>query len=138
MRILVKLVILLIVIWALMVIRRSTRQRRNAPHPTGGFHPNKDQMIVLWVAIGLLSLIGLVPPWVYTHSPRGEGGTSQSQREAGYHPIFNPPAPQNPLDPAGPATFVDGVRMDIPRIAIQCAVVVLVTGGLFWTLRDRS
>ncbi|MBI4469716.1 MAG: hypothetical protein HY650_10385 [Acidobacteria bacterium] len=136
---LTKLIIFGVIILALIALGKSARQRLDpSASRTEGPRANKEQLIVLWLGIGLISLIALFPPWTYTLTVTEDGRTTESQREAGYHPIFEPPRPQNAADPARAPTYADGVRLDYPRIAIQLAVVVLIVGGLFWTFRSRA
>ena len=134
-RMLTKLIVVGVLILAMIAIGQSSRHRQaqmvNRP---ANDRPNREQLIVLWVGIALLSLIGLYPPWMYTLHMKSEGSTLQMQRAAGYHPLFEPP---EPASPDSSNLYIDGVRLDFPRIGVQIIIVALVTGGLFWTLRDR-
>lgn len=136
---LTKLIIFGILILALIALGQSSRHRQaHAAQKQNGPRANREQLIVLWIGIGLLSLIGLYPPWMYTVQSRGDSGMVRMEREAGYHPLFSPPQPQSSDQSDSSAPYIDGVRLDFPRIAVQIVVVFLVTGGLFWTFRDRE
>jgi hypothetical protein len=79
------------------------------------------------VILGVLLFVamGLCPPWVYTFSPSGAATTT---RPAGYHLLFDPPAPDSGSSRAG-------VRIDILRLTIQWAVLAALF-GLAFALRD--
>ena len=79
---------------------------------------NKKQLVVLWVAIGVIILMALVPPWKLT---------GISSKKVGYHLIFLPPEKR-----------FASVVIDSTRLLIQVLAVGLVGGGLLFSLKDRS
>jgi len=69
---------------------------------------NKRQLRVFWIAIGLIVLIGVVPPWTESSSSWAGsfGGWFQgriARSAVGYRPVFLPP---------------DGAQVDIARLFI--------------------
>lgn len=95
---------------------------------------NKRQTIALWIAIGLIALMGLVPPWAHSESSWGSSGGfgggshhSTGAYAAGYGLIFWPPKPES-----------GELHVDLSRLFIQWLIVAVVGGGLVWTLRTRK
>lgn len=80
---------------------------------------NKRQLIVLWVAIGLIVLMGLFPPWV--------------RKEAEYRTYLDAP-----VGYAFIAVAPDRARVDLSRLFLQWVLVVVAGAGVFWTLRTRK
>ena len=80
-----------------------------------------DRRRLIVAALSIFAAIGLFPPWVYTF---GAPGMATSTRSAGYHLILRPPAPAESNNP------YYGIRIDIMRLAIQCAVVAAIAGAL--------
>jgi hypothetical protein len=99
--------------------------------PAEASQKRNSQLKVIYAGLIIVVLMGLFPPWNYTFiSPRG--GYGQSERSAGYHPIFYPPPPEVENWP------VYGVRIDFVRLLIQWIIVGLLTGGLVLFLRERK
>jgi hypothetical protein len=72
---------------------------------------NSKQLSVLWIGVGFIVLMGLIPPWQY-----------QSSNPAGYGLMFSPPP---------------GVHsVDITRLLIQWALVAIVSGALILSLKS--
>jgi hypothetical protein len=89
---------------------------------------NKRQLLVARIAVGLIVLIGLVPPWTQSFQIRG---ISQIREAAGYAPIFAPPKPR----------FRDEdyvVEMNIARLFLQWILVAVAGGTLIWTLKTEK
>jgi len=68
---------------------------------------------VFWIAIVLIVLMGVVPPWT----------------SGGHAPIFA--APERTY-------FRDRVEVDIARLLIQWVLVAGVGGALIWTLKTQN
>ena len=80
---------------------------------------NKKQLLVVRCGIGLIAIMGIFPPWVYTVDAR----SIHSRKPAGYQFIFDPPHPES----TAPAY---GVRVDTSRLLIQWTVVTVLTAGI--------
>ncbi len=74
---------------------------------------------ILISAVIIFCLIGLFPPWIYTVNPPGTG---QITNPAGYSVLFSPPPPEK----SGPRY---GVEIDLPRLLIQWAILIVAIGG---------
>jgi hypothetical protein len=74
---------------------------------------NKRQLIVFWIAVGLIVLMGLVPPWI--------GG--------GCAPIFQPPVQYY-------SRYVS--RLDTERLFVQWFMVAGVGAALIWTFKTDT
>ncbi len=83
---------------------------------------NRKQKITMWVAIGILALMLLVPPWKYVYSREGR----YSERDAPWAPIFTPPH----------APAYTYAQIDTPRLVLEMGAVALVAAGLFVTFRS--
>ena len=89
---------------------------------------NRKQIIIMWVAIGVISLMCLFPPWVqfregYDYRSRGRGSSTGGwylgyvpslRQSLGYRPIFFPPKMQ--YTGALPEWFTRIDTEEIPRI----------------------
>ncbi len=75
----------------------------------------------LRLAVMLLIVIGLFPPWIYTFSPRGAATT---EKPAGYHFLLAPPPP------ARDQPF-SGVALDVPRLLLQYVLGLGIAVGLW-------
>jgi len=90
---------------------------------------NKKQRIVILAGLGIITLMLLVPPWLGTSTglrinPIGRSTMATSIVSEGYALIFLPPYPS--------------ATIDIKRLAVQCLLVALVTGGIAFALHRRS
>ncbi len=112
---------------------------------------NNKQVIVLWVVVGLIAVMGLVPPWfeaINTDIPVLDRYVHKRVC-TGYFPVFMPPkkdlkqfqitAPE-PVYSAVMKKLNDNyyVSVDVPRLGVQWATVLLVGLGLFFLLADRK
>jgi len=77
---------------------------------------NRKQKITMWVAVGVLALMLLVPPWKVTI----EG----AEAAAGYSLVFMRPRSL--------------VVVDIPRLVLPMCAVAIVAAGLLVTFRSRK
>ena len=89
---------------------------------------------VMWLGILVFVLMGLFPPWLYTYnatirSPVYGSFLTGSQKIAGYYFLFAPP------DPAGESGH--GISLDITRLFVQWVIVIALTGGLIYTIKDK-
>ena len=85
---------------------------------------NHKQKIVIWIAISIITIMGLFPPWVKTISNVSE------EKPAGYSLIF---APRDVYKMgSGP-----GIHLDVARLLVQWAMVILVAGGIILVFKDR-
>jgi hypothetical protein len=78
---------------------------------------NKKQKIVFLVGLGIIVLMGLIPPWSDSYSG-----------ESFYDFLFSSPA------------FWRGGRptIDFTRLFLQWAVVVIATAGIIFILKDNN
>lgn len=105
---------------------------------------NKNQKIVLWVALGIIVLMGLFLPWVcgtYTTpldalAQKPTGNTMFNESAAEYNFIFTPP-PQKGYRSVSSMVDVSYVyRLDYGRLLIQWLMVIAVSGGLIFLFRE--
>ncbi len=82
---------------------------------------------VLILACLVFCLTGLFPPWVHTVNLRGASPTTYP---AGYYLIFDPPARRGEGGRYG-------VAIDVPRLLIQWAVLIVAVGGYVY-LKGRA
>ncbi len=92
---------------------------------------NLKQKVCIWIGIASFVLMGLLPPWVY----RFDSDVVRMEASAGYSFLTSPPAPKEGYY-AEQGDFIT-VRIDVTRLLIQWAMVVVLVGGLFVTLRER-
>ena len=85
----------------------------SSPYNTCVTKLSKNELVVLWVGIGLIVLMGLFPPCLGSYY--WEPGFFAW---AGYHPLFR------------------AVRIRYGRLIIQWLLVVIVTGAVIFTMRQ--
>jgi hypothetical protein len=88
---------------------------------------NKRQLLAIRCGVGLIVLMGMIPPWVHTFDAR----SIHSRKPAGYQFIFTPPKPEG----ASPAY---GVRLDVSRLAIQWVVTATAAAAFVLVSRQRE
>ena len=134
---------------------RGVAAVRDAPAAARGREPvlkglNRAQMVVLWVATGVLVLMVLIPPWRmkevemdkpflgYVDDSR-RYGSWQTVKEvygpAGYAPLWAPPRYDNSKR-YGCYKMPTGV--DLYRLAIQFVGLAVVAGVRMYSLRGRK
>ena len=116
---------------------------------------NKKQAIVLWVAVILVAVTGLVPPW-YQYTSNAYGAVDTRECTV-YSPIFMSPQPDfskfdlpNP-DPQSPDYEIQKrikdatlkslrksihIGIDVPRLGVEWGTLLVVGLGLFFLLAD--
>jgi len=106
---------------------------------------NKKQATVLWVVLVLVALMGLVPPWQQRVKTTLMG--FDNVESSSYSPIFMQPKPNYAWYPEQYRTRPEWsmvlrkstrVVVDLPRLGVQWATVVLVGIALFVLLGDRK
>jgi hypothetical protein len=100
---------------------------------------NNMQKAVMLLALALVLLSGLFPPWQYHVK------NLNSSRSAGYHLIFSPPKPSREsgrLFGVSPekttSTAVFDVRLDTDRFGVQLAVIGFASVCLFLLCQGRN
>jgi hypothetical protein len=98
---------------------------------------NKNQKIVLWVALGIIVLMGLFPPWINTMNISNKNLSSNLIKEfaAGYHLIFISPTKNGWTDSDG-LWYMYSFSLDYGRLFLQWLMVILVSGTLLYLLRE--
>ena len=98
---------------------------------------NIKQKVVVWIGLAILAQISIYPPWTQTFYDLETPSVALAPTSA-YYWIFSPPGP--------PAWVWDrayeslkyvhswGSRIDIVRLLVEWGVVILVFGGVAWTL----
>jgi len=99
---------------------------------------NLKQKVVIWIGLALVAQIGIYPPWIQEYSYNGEiylGPTATI-----HYWIFSPPGPPTWVwtkqDETLKAPQLWNVRLDVARLMAEWRAIILVFGGLAWTLRD--
>src|SRR5688572_2839498 len=106
--------------------------------------PRTQRMAVI-IAGALIVVAGLFPPWMFTFHRSGTGQNIgwQSERNAGYALVFQPPAPRFFTFSSSDEVEVDdsdvtdvvyasfGVRLDTHRLLIEW-ICILVTFAVVW------
>lgn len=101
---------------------------------------NKKQRTIIIIGLGVILLMGLIPPWKCAFSvPR----LAHLERPAGYGFIFYPPSP---VGVARSGEFLESsikrdpsywsVRLDITRLFIQWIVVAITVAGICLVLKE--
>lgn len=80
------------------------------------------KLLILWLAISIIVLFFLFPPWARTY--RLPSSNIKAIMPIGYRFLLHPPE----------ANRESGVSVDFQRLGLQCGIVVLLTGGLYFTL----
>lgn len=89
---------------------------------------NWKQKICLWIGIAVIVLMGLFPPWVF----QVKSTYVNELVDAGYAFITNPPHYLFRGD------IKIGASIELARLAVQWAIVAVITGGLIVTLADKK
>ena len=107
---------------------------------------NVKQKVCILIGIALFVLMGILPPWVYRVDMENNGAGLRIEASAGYSLLISPPVPRKRKDhvEAGfqwrewewRSNFTT-VSIDVTRLLIQWAMVVVLVGGLFVTLGER-
>ena len=93
---------------------------------------NESQKYIIWLAIALIALMGLFPPWSYTFdSPGRSGGSMHSEKPAGYGFIFLPPLPES-------KGSLYGIRIDFGRMFLQWFLVVAICTAIIMYLHIKK
>ena len=94
---------------------------------------NGKQKVCIWIGIALFVLMGILPPWVYRNDMDNNGAGLRMEASAGYSLLISPPELRKPWN--WDRSFT-AVSIDVTRLLIQWAMVVVLVGGLFVTLRE--
>jgi hypothetical protein len=90
---------------------------------------NRKQTIILWVGLAIFLLMGIFPPWLMTCS----SGEKYGEEDAGYHCILS-----SPISFSECLGYLEGSKLDLRRLYTQWIIVVVATGGLIYTFRDKQ
>jgi len=95
---------------------------------------NRKQTMVMWIGIIAFVLMGLYPPWIV------EGGMAKITLHFGpqYSYILTPPKGPDTIGKIKDASKMFTPRIDIAILAVQWAIVAVITGGLIVTLRNKE
>ena len=100
---------------------------------------NRTQLNVLWIGIGVFVLMGLFPPWTLQLTSTSILTLSvdqkqwlASQKSSAYKFLLIPPQLM------GAAKIGVPFQIDVPKLGVQWAVVVAITGGLLVTFKDKK
>ena len=77
----------------------------------------RREILFLWMAVGIIVLMCLYPPWEGYHV----GGTSSVHSSGGSHYAW--------------LFSYQHQNLDVPRFVVQCAIVVLLAGAAIYTNR---
>jgi hypothetical protein len=82
---------------------------------------NSKQNIVLWVALALFLIAGLLPPWQSGHQAYGVSFWASSE----YHVLFT--CPQERF-----------VRIDLPRLIAEWIMIIAAAGCMIYIFRNTT
>jgi hypothetical protein len=91
---------------------------------------NRKQLIVIWVGIGLIVGLCIYPPWYGGSWP----GPCAERRHGGHALLWNR---EDRVYMLG-TRLVPGIRLDRDKLALECAIVIVLTAGLWVTFGDRK
>lgn len=101
---------------------------------------NKKQSTIIIIGLGIILLMGLIPPWKCAFSV---ARLSRLERPAGYGFIFYPPSPVkvaksgefgSSASKSDPSYW--SVRLDVTRLFIQWAVIAIAVAGICLVLKE--
>ncbi len=102
---------------------------------------NKKQRTIIIIGLGIILLMGLIPPWKCAFSV---ARLPRLERPAGYGFIFYPPSPVKVAksEEFG-STFMGrpsywSVQLDVKRLLIQWAVVIIAMAGIFLVFKENE
>ena len=111
------------------------------------FIMNSKQLKVLWIAIILITLMAIFPPWVGTKR-------NESEKFIGFHFIFSQPrykvhhaasyrivnGNRESINPKAYDSHHDYInsRIDLNRFLLQVIPFILIAGGLMYTWKDKN
>ena len=95
------------------------------------------QKVVIWIGLALIAQIGLYPPWIQEYN---DGENRLGPTASVHYWIFSPPGPPawvwNGGSQKAQTAFLWSSHLDVARLLAEWGAVILVFGGLAWTLRD--
>ena len=100
---------------------------------------SRKQQIVIWTGLLLFAQIGVYPPWIQEWS---DGNDHIAPTASVHHWIFSPPGPPAWVwSRAGESIKIPALwssHLDVARLLAEWATVVMVFGGISWTLRKST
>lgn len=93
---------------------------------------NKKQKVVFLVGVGIIVIMGLIPPWYY-HSVRSLDQRIAFEINGDYGSLFSPPSSDLPRFNIRDTL----VLIDLSRLLVQWAVVAIATAGIVLVLQDK-
>ena len=109
---------------------------------TGENTMNRRQLKVMWVAIGIVGLMCLFPPWVFRVGVQSQLAGLNLSAPGPYRLIFLGP-PDIPTDPQNSERFKNADRniwnaeVDWARLLLPIMVTAIISSGLIITFRGR-
>jgi hypothetical protein len=103
---------------------------------------NRKQLLVMWVAIGIVGLMCLFPPWVFRVGIQSQLQGLHLSAPGPYRLVFSGP-PDIPIDGQDAGRFKGVVRsvwnaeVDWARLFLPIVVTAIISIGLIITVRDR-
>lgn len=96
-----------------IVVRSFARSNPN-------FWPSVGRLVP-FLAVAMLVISFLMPPWVHTYDRNGNYG-GHTRAPAGYAWVFSPPQPKD-------NTGYHGVQIDVSRVLLQIAAMTVIVGA---------
>jgi hypothetical protein len=97
---------------------------------------NHKQKVAIWIGLLLIAQIGVYSPWIQEYN---DGDVHLGPTASVHHWIFSPPGPPQWVwskvsdKVKNPALW--NSHLDVARLLAEWAAVIMVFGGLAWTLR---
>jgi len=88
---------------------------------------NPLQIKILIMSTVIFIVMGLFPPWTYTHDNR----SMHIEKPAGYGFIMEPPEPEE-------SNYRYGIKVDTSRLAIQWLMLIVLSGSALILTKKRD
>ena len=88
---------------------------------------NSRQIKIVIISTLIFIIMGLFPPWTYTHDNR----SMHIENPAGYGFIIEPPESKGD-------SYRDGIKLDVSRLTIQWLMLIVLSGSALFLTKKRD